>query len=233
MLYKKDSFLLAVCFVTFAHGAASSSVLHRDHDDSSSGKAESSLPAMDQRFSQTEKTLSFIYYPTRREAPIGHAKMEVGGIVWNLMAGGTYGNRSLAETIASATTCGYPFFRFVFTANADQERNIKQYIYESKWSTNCTRAALYPLSKVGATSVPFPINVSPLATALYLKTGAVLGTNNVQRIEYYGNPSAADNLVKMLPGTLAEAAMLSAFIFGTLLVLCIAGLSDICTSLPL
>jgi hypothetical protein len=160
---------------------------------------------MDQRFSKSEKTLSFIYYPRGNFVPVGHAEMETGGTIWN----GGYSSRLLTKAIASATTHGLPFFRFVLKAKSDQTPKIEidQYIYKSRDSITCSRAALYPLSKMSAISIPFPINMSPLSTALYLTAGTALRINGVKRIEYYGNPSLTSSLVKMLPGIAVEMVL--------------------------
>jgi hypothetical protein len=162
--------------------------------------------------------------------------MEVNGTMWNLGCCEDYGSRPLAKAITAATTYGLPFLRFMLEADSDQVHDINPYLCKSECSPICTRAALYPLSKVGAISVPFPINVSPLATALYLKVGATFGTNNIKHIEYYGNPSFSKNLATALLGTIGEACVFSIAsysIFKALMALYIAGLSHLCTNLPL
>lgn len=153
---------------------------------------------------QPENSLSFIYYPTGRRVPLGHAGLEVAGDVWQLLEEGKFKSRPLRKSIISATSYGKPFFRFVLSADTEQLQEVKQCIQKNQWLMNCTTAALYPLAKAGICTVPLPLSIFPVYTALYLKAGAMLGLNNVERIEYYGNPSFKESLIKIAPGIIVE-----------------------------
>lgn len=156
------------------------------------------------------QSVSFIYYPTGRNAPpMGHAELEVNGSSWTLLGDTTYGKRPLNKLIAKAGDTGMPFFRYIFDVNFDQIKEVKKHIYKNKWAISCSQAALYPLEKAEICWVPFPLNVSPLLTAAYLKSGKELHLNNVKQIEYYGNPSLIKSILKMLPGIAIESVILS------------------------
>ncbi|MGB8468316.1 MAG: hypothetical protein WCE21_04885 [Candidatus Babeliales bacterium] len=151
-----------------------------------------------------DTTVSFVYYPTTHEVPLGHAELEVEGNFWTLVTGHSYGKRSAKDAIAKTQNNGLPFFRFILKADAEQIRIIKESIHEERCMIICSRAALHPLGQAGVCSVPFPINISPLATATYLKIGTLCKLNNVQKIEYYGNRSTATRVKNMLLGPTFE-----------------------------
>jgi hypothetical protein len=46
-------------------------------------------------------------------------------------------------------------------------------------------------------------------TAAYLASGKKLGLNRVSKIEYYGNPSLKNSVVKMLQGSLNEVGFIA------------------------
>lgn len=146
------------------------------------------------------RSLSFVYYPTSSKG-LGHVELELNDILWDCTEGKS---RPFPDAVR-LSTYKKPFFRFVFDPPAGSLQDMQRHIKNSFWSLTCCRAALYPLEQAGVCSVPFAIGISPLYTALYLKTGNMCGLNRVVRIEYYGNPSLTESLSKMLPGVATEA----------------------------
>jgi hypothetical protein len=147
------------------------------------------------------KSVSFIYYPSAYKG-IGHAEVEVNGDSWCLIGGGP--SRNLNEMINKSTSDGMPFFRFVFKADSGQIQKVAEIIPSMNNVTFCSRAALAPLGRARICSVPLPFNASPLLAASYLAIGKKLGLNNVNSIQYYGNPSCIESASKMMPGVLLE-----------------------------
>lgn len=165
---------------------------------------------------QSENSVSFIYYPAAREYPKGHAELEIAGTSWNKIDFKHYEKKQLRNMIAKSTEDGFPFFRFLFKAESGQIRKIQDFV-ETKDTLEfiCSRIVLAPLHEAGVCSVPMPFSISPLLTAAYLTTGKKLGLNNVQKIEYYGNPSLKQSLVKIVPGVLTESAILACLGYGS------------------
>lgn len=164
-----------------------------------------SCHSMEQDHQLDTHSVSFVYYPTGRDFPLGHAEVEVDGNSWTLVTDRSYGSRPLKEMIDKSTDDGFPFFRFILEAEQQQIEKLKKSIEHKRWAINCTRAALRPLSEANICSVPLPFNISPLLTGLYLATGKKLKLNGVRRIEYYGNPSLKESCIKMCLGSIYEA----------------------------
>lgn len=167
--------------------------------------------AMDQNHEiDIHHSVAFIYYPSAREYPKGHAELEIEGISFNKIGIGRYEKKQLRNMIAKSTEDGFPFFRFLIKVDSDEIRKV-QYCAEQEYSMEfiCSRIALAPLRAAGLCSVPLPFSMSPLLTAAYLTAGKKMGLNNVQNIEYYGNPSLKQNLIKIVPGMLIETTVLA------------------------
>jgi hypothetical protein len=152
-------------------------------------------------------SVSLIYYPSVGVLLPGHVELEVEGLSWTLVPAF---NRSklLADMIEHSTKDGKPFFRFVLEANSEQMQTIQKSMSTKISKITCGRGALYPLEQANVCSVPSPLNLSPLLTAAYLMGAKKLGRNNVVNVEYYGNPSLKESVMKMLPGTIYEIMLI-------------------------
>jgi hypothetical protein len=157
----------------------------------------------------TPNSVSFIYYPSGRECPNGHAELEIEGDSWTLLTDQHYGKKCLQDMIGKSTQDGWPFFRFLLNAEQSQIEKMRDIIAQKRAAYNCSRAALAPLAEAGICSVPLLFNASPLLAAAYLMAGQKLGLNNVQKIEYYGNPSMKQSIAKMLVGASIEVGMVA------------------------
>ena len=165
-------------------------------------------------------SLSFIYYPsTSLDVDAGHAELEVEGESWNFID--SCSKKSLRNMINKATQDGFPFVRFVLKAEPNQICKIQGIIKgpgqgiikENVPEYSCSRGALAPLAEAGVCMVPLPFNISPLLSAAYLIAGRGLRLNNVQKIEYYGNPYMHENIKKMIPGVVGEVVLIGAAVF--------------------
>lgn len=98
---------------------------------------------------------------------------------------------------------GDPFFCFILKASQHQLRKLKNSKLLDRLDL-CTGQTLNPLDDAGITTVPLPIKLSPLSSALFLACSKVTGRNNVKKIKYFGSESKAMDCMKMGPGLLSE-----------------------------
>jgi len=183
---------------------------HAMHRSSHNQKNDSNL---DQNITHS---VSYIYYPSDNNICLssGHAALECNGQSHMLGVDSKgsiiHREKTLTDVITKAQNNGQPFFRFVFKANEQQADTTFASISQANPGRTCSDKALYPLKKANICSVPFPINISPLMSATYLTGSKMLGCNNVETIEYYGNPSLTKSTLKMLKGPFTELATIGA-----------------------
>lgn len=150
---------------------------------------------------------SIVYYPSGDPCFMGHTELELEGHSLNMIDGDPL-ITPFTRLVAKSMNNGQPFYRFVFDASDDQRERAWEAACDAIYLGTCSSKALYPLSVAGVCSVPFPIAISPLTSALYLIGSKQLGMNNIKKIEYYGNPSLMQSVIKMLPGVSFEAGLI-------------------------
>jgi hypothetical protein len=152
------------------------------------------------------KSVSYIYYPTQRGMPLGHASFAFGDYIDDSLNADA---RLLSRAIEKTTEKdGYPFFLFRFDVKPAEAQIMKQTLGTSEYilEDSCSAQALVPLRKAGVCDVPFPIiRVFPLLAATYLATGKAVGNNRVRAIEYYGGKSKIKDAIRMAPGIAVES----------------------------
>lgn len=155
--------------------------------------------------------ISFIYYPSKNLSikTTGHAKLEVNGCIWTMLGDPAKSRSSLQNRIDKSTSNGRPFFRFVFQVTPDQMAIIEKAITNGGSCISCSAGALAPLTEADACTIPAPVTISPLVSAVYLSAVKMAGINNIKRIEYYGNPSMIKNAFKMVPGVATETFLVT------------------------
>lgn len=160
------------------------------------------IKSMEQRQElNTGNSVSFIYYPTSHSL-IGHVELEINGKSWDLVKNPM--GKNFQEMLTKATNDGEPFFRFLFNANSHQIQSAQANLRQKNGYYICSRVACHVLQEAGISHVPEPFNLTPLLAATYLMTGKKTGLNNVQSIEYYGNPSLLESILKIAPGITIE-----------------------------
>jgi len=142
--------------------------------------------------------VSYIYYPTCEVKTLGHAKLEIEGTAKGWIWGRTEVEASLPKLIQSAEK-KLPFFRFLFDVTPNTLKKLKE-DQSNETYISCSRGALKRLSKNGGYSVPFLMTLTPLFSSLYLHAAKYLGSKQIRKIEYYGDP----NLYKYVSGPIGE-----------------------------
>ncbi len=142
--------------------------------------------------------VSYIYYPTCEVKTLGHAKLEVEGTAKGWIWGLKEEEKPLAHLIRSAEK-HLPFFRILF----DVTPNVLKKLREDQSNgiyVSCSRGALMKLAKNGSYSVPFLMTLIPSLSYFYLHSAKYLGSKEIQKIEYYGDPK----IYNYLSGALGE-----------------------------
>lgn len=159
----------------------------------------------------TKDSVSFLYYPSG-SVIWGHVKLEVNNTAHAAVCrfGGRCGigyTRKFNELKASSKTNGYLGIRYKFKVNRQQLAIINKSIKKGTYFT-CSHGALTILSKAKVVSVPFPISLSPLLSAIYLYRAKKLGDCNIDRIKIYSNDNNRLLMLKTVTGVFLETLLL-------------------------
>lgn len=181
--------------------------------------------------------VSYIYYPQSKKPLYGHVKLEVEGKAWALVdhdfkaeviasaqstgadhrpQGERSGNLNdvvpLTKLIRSSSSYGLPFLRFHITVTPKQLSALRENIGKKK-SVSCSRGALQALSKHGEYTVPLPLTLTPLSSAIYLTTASNLGSRRINKINFIRNKNLTKSIAKCMPAIVIEIFVIAFIVY--------------------
>lgn len=155
---------------------------------------KSKLPDLNADFFRHAKIpglVSIIYYPAGFSlGGAGHSELEIEGISYFVACDCKVKN-SFEKKIQSAKNGKLPFFQCNISITPDQLLRIKKILASNDhlYGITCMNGVSRVLNQAGVIWIPPIINISPLASHLYLRVAKIFGSNQIAKFNFYGNIS--------------------------------------------